>query len=66
MLALAIQKEVAFVPGAAAFRDGRGLSSMRLNFSFLPEETISEGVRRLGLAVAELTELHRALNPGAR
>jgi DNA-binding transcriptional MocR family regulator len=34
---------------------------MRLNFSGVPEATISEGVRRLGLAVTEMTELHRAL-----
>jgi 2-aminoadipate transaminase len=53
--------EVAFVPGRGAFLDGRGGNSMRLNFSGIPEATISEGVRRLGLAVTEMTELHRAL-----
>ena len=53
--------EVAFVPGRGAFLDGRGAHSMRLNFSGVPEATISEGVRRLGLAVTEMTELHRAL-----
>jgi 2-aminoadipate transaminase len=53
--------EVAFVPGRGAFLDGRGGNSMRLNFSGVPEATISEGVRRLGLAVTEMTELHRAL-----
>jgi 2-aminoadipate transaminase len=62
LLASAVDKyEVAFVPGRGAFLDGRGGHSMRLNFSGVGEATISEGVRRLGLAVAEMTELHRAL-----
>ena len=45
--AQAIAREVAFVPGAAAFLDGQGHNAMRLNFSGVPEATISEGVRRL-------------------
>jgi 2-aminoadipate transaminase len=53
--------EVAFVPGRGAYLDGRGAQSMRLNFSGVPEPGISEGVRRLGLAVAEATELHQLL-----
>jgi 2-aminoadipate transaminase len=62
LLALASERhEVAFVPGRGAFLDGRGGDSMRLNFSGVPEAVISEGVRRLGLAVTEMTELHRAL-----
>ena len=56
--------EVAFVPGRGAFLDGRGGDAMRLNFSGVPEPMISEGVRRLGVAVAEMTELHRALGGG--
>jgi 2-aminoadipate transaminase len=62
LLALASERhEVAFVPGRGAFLDGRGGDSMRLNFSGVPEAVIREGVRRLGLAVTEMTELHRAL-----
>jgi 2-aminoadipate transaminase len=62
LAAAAIERhEVAFVPGRGAYLDGRGGNSMRLNFSGVPEATISEGVRRLGLAVTEMTELHRAL-----
>jgi 2-aminoadipate transaminase len=62
LLASAVDKhEVAFVPGRGAFLDGRGGNAMRLNFSGVPEPVISEGVRRLGIAVAEMTELHRAL-----
>ncbi|MGD9695612.1 MAG: PLP-dependent aminotransferase family protein [Thermoleophilia bacterium] len=58
--------QVAFVPGRGAFRDGRGGNSMRLNFSGVPEAVISEGVRRLGAAVTEAGELHRALGGGER
>ena len=62
LLASAVERhQVAFVPGRGAFLDGRGGDSMRLNFSGVPEAMISEGVRRLGVAVAEMTELHRAL-----
>ena len=65
LLASAVDKhEVAFVPGRGAFLDGRGGDAMRLNFSGVPEPMISEGVRRLGVAVAEMTELHRALGGG--
>jgi 2-aminoadipate transaminase len=64
LLAMAIRREVAFVPGAAAFLDGQGRHSMRLNFSYIPEERISEGVRRLGLAVSEMIEIHRAFEGG--
>jgi len=62
LLALAQDRhQVAFVPGRGAFLDGRGGHSMRLNFSGVPEAVISEGVRRLGVAVSEMTDLHRAL-----
>jgi 2-aminoadipate transaminase len=62
LLALAMERhQVGFVPGRGAFLDGRGAQSMRLNFSGVREEIISEGVRRLGMAVTEVTELHRAL-----
>ena len=58
------EREVAFVPGSAAYLDGRGGSSMRLNFSGVGEAAISEGVRRLGQAVAFMEELHQSLRPG--
>ncbi len=65
LLAAAIsQSEVAFVPGAAAYLDGQGTSSMRLNFSGVPEATITEGIRRLGETVAQAMDLHRALGGG--
>src|SRR5205085_3304504 len=53
LLALARTAErVAFVPGSAAYMDGRsGASSMRLNFAGNSEEHIREGIRRIGSAV---------------
>ncbi|HTA32664.1 MAG TPA: PLP-dependent aminotransferase family protein [Solirubrobacteraceae bacterium] len=46
---LARAEGVAFVPGRAAYMDGRrGSSSMRLNFAGVPDEDIREGIRRIG------------------
>jgi 2-aminoadipate transaminase len=46
---LARAKGVAFVPGRAAYVDGRsGGSSMRLNFAGVADEDIREGIRRIG------------------
>lgn len=65
LLARAVdQHEVAFVPGRGAFLDGRGGNSMRLNYSGVAEPLISEGVRRIGLAVEEMAEMHRVLGGG--
>jgi 2-aminoadipate transaminase len=58
LLALARNDGVAFVPGRAAYVDGRsGSSSMRLNFAGVPEQDIREGVRRIGKAVREQLSL---------
>jgi 2-aminoadipate transaminase len=65
LLARALEEHVAFVPGRAAFLDGRGGSSMRLNFSGVPEDAIREGVRRLGEVVREQVALYGTLT-GAR
>jgi 2-aminoadipate transaminase len=61
LLAKALRADVAFVPGAAAYVDGRGGSSMRLNFSGVGAEEIREGVRRIGKVIAEQVELYEAL-----
>ena len=53
LLAKALTKGVAFVPGTAAYVDGRGINSMRLNFSGVTEERIIEGIRRIGEAAGE-------------
>ncbi len=61
LLARALEEHVAFVPGRAAFVDGRGGSSMRLNFSGVNEDEIREGVRRIGEVVREQVALYGTL-----
>jgi 2-aminoadipate transaminase len=61
LLARALRENVAFVPGRAAFLDGRGGSSMRLNFSGVTQEDIREGVRRIGKVVREQVEMYGTL-----
>jgi 2-aminoadipate transaminase len=65
LLARALEEHVAFVPGRAAFVDGRGGSSMRLNFSGVNEDEIREGMRRIGEVVREQVALYGTLT-GAR
>src|SRR6201985_1462257 len=65
LLARALQDHVAFVPGRAAFVDGRGGSSMRLNFSGVTEDEIREGILRIGEVVREQVGLYSTLT-GAR
>ncbi len=61
LLARALEDHVAFVPGRAAYVDGRGGSSMRLNFSGVGIDDIREGIRRLGEIVREQVELYGTL-----
>jgi 2-aminoadipate transaminase len=61
LLARALQANVAFVPGEGAYMDGRGRSSMRLNFSGVDEDEIREGVRRIGKIVQEQVDLYGTL-----
>ena len=61
LLARALREHVAFVPGRAAYLDGRGGSEMRLNFSGVGEDQIREGVRRIGKVVAEQVALYGTL-----
>jgi 2-aminoadipate transaminase len=49
----AIEKKVAFVPGAAFHPNGGGQNTMRLNFSYSSPETVREGITRLGLLLRE-------------
>lgn len=66
LLARAIDRHaVAFVPGQAAFLDGRGRNSMRLNYSGVAEAVIAEGVERIGTAISETMELQRMFGGGA-
>jgi len=61
MLAKAIGKGVAFVPGTSAYVDGRGASSMRLNFSGVREDEIIEGIRRIGAVAREQLDLYETM-----
>lgn len=61
LLARALRDNVAFVPGEGAFLDGRGRSSMRLNFSGATEDRIREGIRRIGEVVKEQVDLYGTL-----
>ena len=60
---LARSEGVAFVPGRAAYVDGRsGSSSMRLNFAGVAEQDIRAGVRRIGEALGGQAGLFGALS----
>ncbi len=61
LLAKALRENVAFVPGRAAFVDGRGAHSMRLNFSGSSEDEIREGIRRIGRVVSEQVGLYESI-----
>ncbi|MBS1882912.1 MAG: PLP-dependent aminotransferase family protein [Actinobacteria bacterium] len=61
LLAKALRSDVAFVPGRAAYVDGRGGNSMRLNFSGVTDEEIREGIKRIGAVITEQVELYETL-----
>jgi 2-aminoadipate transaminase len=62
LLAAAVDRKVAYVPGTGFYPDGRGRQQMRLCFSYPTEERIAEGVRRLGELLADEEELFRSLS----
>ncbi len=53
VLKVAVERKVAFVPGAAFHANGGGANTMRLNFSFASPDVIREGVTRLGVTLKE-------------
>jgi 2-aminoadipate transaminase len=53
VLKVAIERKVAFVPGAAFHPNGGGKNTMRLNFSFASPDVIREGITRLGVTLKE-------------
>jgi len=53
VLKVAVERKVAFVPGAAFHPNGGGKNTMRLNFSFSTPENIREGITRLGVTLKE-------------
>ncbi|HEU4527055.1 MAG TPA: PLP-dependent aminotransferase family protein [Actinomycetota bacterium] len=62
LLAAAVERRVAYVPGTAFYPDGRGTDTMRLAFCYPTEDRIEEGVRRLGELLADEEELYRSLS----
>jgi len=48
----ALEERVAFVPGESFFPCGGHENTLRLNFSAMPEDRITEGIRRLGKVLA--------------
>jgi 2-aminoadipate transaminase len=61
LLARALREHVAFVPGRAAYLDGRGGSAMRLNFSGVGDDDLHEGIARIGKVVNEQVRLYSTL-----
>ena len=53
VLKVAIERKVAFVPGAAFHPNGGGVNTMRINFSFSNPDNIREGITRLALTLKE-------------
>lgn len=47
----AIEEKVAFVTGNVFYSDGGGQNTMRLNFSYVNEETTKEGIKRLAVII---------------
>ena len=54
VLKVAIERKVAFVPGAAFHATGGGDNTMRLNFSYSSPDVIGEGISRFGVTLKEL------------
>jgi DNA-binding transcriptional MocR family regulator len=63
MLAAAVERLVAYVPGTAFYADGRGHNQMRLAFCYPTEDRIREGIARLGTLLADEEQLYRSLHP---
>jgi hypothetical protein len=61
LLALALREHVAFVPGRAAYLDGRGSAAMRLSFSAADEEDLRDGIARIGKVVNDQVRLYPTL-----
>jgi 2-aminoadipate transaminase len=51
---IAIEENVAFVPGTVFFANGKGKNTMRINFSYVTKEQNVEGVKRLADAIKKM------------
>ncbi len=63
MLAAAVERRVAYVPGTAFYPDDRGKNQMRLAFCYPTEDRIREGIARLGALLEDEEQLYRSLHP---
>jgi len=54
LLERALEEHVAFVPGECFFPGGGHENTLRLNFSAMPEERITEGIHRLGRVLSSV------------
>lgn len=61
LLAAAVERRVAYVPGTAFYPDGRGADRMRLAFCYPTENRIREGVGLLGALLLEEEHLYRSV-----
>ncbi len=61
LLAAAVERRVAYVPGTAFYPDGRGRDKIRLAFCHPTEERIGEGVARLGQLLEDEEQLYRSM-----
>ena len=53
MFPKAVEQNVAYVVGSAFYPDGKGLNTMRINFSHPSDDKIEEGIKRLGNVLHE-------------
>jgi 2-aminoadipate transaminase len=53
LMVKALEKNVAFVPGGSFFPNGGHENTMRINYSNMPDDKIVEGIKRLGVVIAE-------------
>jgi 2-aminoadipate transaminase len=61
----AMEKNVAFVPGAPFFLDGGGAHAARLNFTAASSERIRQGILRLCQCLADLLQTQSKAPAGA-
>jgi 2-aminoadipate transaminase len=62
MLAAAVERRVAYVPGTAFYPDARGTDRMRLAYCYPTEGRIREGVARLATLLEDDARLYRSLH----
>ena len=49
------------MPGSGGWIDGSGANHMRLSFSAVPEDVITDGIERIAKVIREQMDLYRAL-----